>query len=256
MCGLVSYWKLAAHERERLLVAHDLLVRREHDQLAVRDVLARLREERLPLRPLPLHVRGAADVGELIDVLPPFEAARDLPRGALAHPEDEEIGLRVEEDRATYLVAPVVVVRDAPERGLDAAEDDREARLVGERLATEVRVHDRRAVRTHVDLAVGGVLVLAAHLLLRGELVQHRVEVPGADPDEEARPPHPGDVVRRVPARLRDDPHAVAAPLEETRDEDRTERRVIDVRVPGDEEHVELVPATRGHLLARRREEF
>ena len=56
-------------------------------------------------------------------------------------------------------------------------------------------------------------------------------------------------------SRLRDDADLEAAPLEEARDEDRPERRVIDVRVAGDDEDVELLPAARVHLLARRREE-
>ena len=58
-----------------------------------------------------------------------------------------------------------------------------------------------------------------------------------------------------VHARLRDDADAVAAPLEEARDEDGPERRVIDVGVARDDEDVELVPAAGVHLLARRREE-
>ena len=80
-------------------------------------------------------------------------------------------------------------------------------------------------------LAARRVLILGARLLLRGELVEHRVEVAGGDADEEPRPAHARDVRGRVPLRLRDDADLEAAPLEEARDEHGTERRVIDVRV-------------------------
>ena len=53
-----------------------------------------------------------------------------------------------------------------------------------------------------------------------------------------------------VPRRLRDEADLVAAALEKARDEDRPERRVVDVRVAGDDEDVELVPAAGVHLLA------
>jgi hypothetical protein len=173
-------------------------------------------------------------------------------RRAISHAEDEEIRLRVEEDRAPDLIGPVVVVRDAAKRSLDAAEDERQP---GERLATEVRVDDARAVGPRVGAPAGRVLILGPHLLLRGQLVQHRVEVARGDADEEARPAHARDVRRRVPARLGDDADLEAATLEEARDEDGTERGMIDVRVAGDDQDVELVPAARAHLLTRGREE-
>jgi hypothetical protein len=71
------------------------------------------------------------------------EAPGDLPDGALAHAEDQQIGLAVHQDRAAHLVRPVVVVGDAAQRGLDAAEDDRH---VAEGLATALGVDHRGAV--------------------------------------------------------------------------------------------------------------
>ena len=242
----------AAHPRERLLVLRDLLVGRKHDRLPIGHEAARVRRDRLPGAAVLLHVGGAADVGEGLDLLTGVEAARDLPCGALAHAEDEEVGLRVEQDRSADLIGPVVVVRDPPERGLDATEHDR---YTGEGLTAEVRVDDGRAVRAEVRTAAGRILVLRADLLLRRQLVEHRVEVARADTDEQARPPHPGDVRGRVPAGLGDDADPVAAPLEEAGHEDRPERGVIHVGVTRHDQDVELVPAARLHLLPRGREE-
>jgi hypothetical protein len=44
-------------------------------------------------------------------------------------------------------------------------------------------------------------------------------------------------------------------PCEEAPDQRPAERRVIDVRVAVDDQHVELVPAARVHLLPRHRQE-
>ena len=52
--------------------------------------------------------------------------------------------------------------------------------------------------------AAGRVLILAAHLLLRGQLVEHRVEVAGGDADEEPGRPMRAMSSGVLPIRLRD----------------------------------------------------
>ncbi len=141
---------------------------------------------------------------------------------------------------------------DAPQRRFDAAEHDGHAR---HRAADQVRVDDAGAVRAQAGLAAGRVLILGPHLLLRGQLVQHAVEVARGDADEEARSTQTQHVVGPIPARLGDEPHAVAATLEEASDQHRSERRVVDVRVAADDQDIQLVPAARVHLLARGRQE-
>lgn len=69
----------------------------------------------------------------------------------LAHAVDEDVGARVEQYRALELVLPVVVVGQATQARLDAADDDGG---VLERLTDEVAV-DR-------DGTVGAVTLLAA----------------------------------------------------------------------------------------------
>ncbi len=58
-----------------------------------------------------------------------------------------------------------------------------------------------------------------------------------------------------VQSRLGDDADLVAAPFEEAGDEHGAEGRVVDVRVAGDDEDVELAPVARAHLFARGRQE-
>src|SRR6185436_17454471 len=81
----------------------------------------------------------AAQVAHLLDALAPLEPLGQLPDRALAHAEDDQVGLGVEQDRAPYLLAPVVEVRDASQRRLDAPDHDRHAR---EGPARQVRIDD------------------------------------------------------------------------------------------------------------------
>jgi hypothetical protein len=58
-----------------------------------------------------------------------------------ALPIDKQVRLGIEQDRAADLLRPVVEVRDAPQAGLDAADDEGH---VGERLAHPLRIDDHR----------------------------------------------------------------------------------------------------------------
>src|SRR5690349_21330278 len=91
--------KSAAHLRERfamlLLLPRHLFVRRKDDELLVRDETALVGEEPYPCAPVLLHVRRAANVGEVGDLFARRKTSRDVPRGTLAHSEDEQVRLRV-----------------------------------------------------------------------------------------------------------------------------------------------------------------
>ena len=106
------------------------------------------------------------------------------------------------------------------------------------RLARAVRVDDGRAIGPHVARAAGRVLILAADLLLRGELVEHRVEVAGGDAEEEARLAERAERLDVAPIGLRDEADLEAAPFEEARDRaaartpgDRRRRRPMTMRM-------------------------
>ncbi len=187
-----------------------------------------------------------------IDGLAVAQAARDLPHRPLAHAEDEEVRLGVEEDRAAHGVGPVVVVRDAAQRRFDAAEDDGHV-AVG--FARAIGVDDGRAVGAHPARAARGVLILAAVLLLRGEAIEHRVHVAGGDAEEEARPTERAEGVDVAPVGLREDADLEAAPFEEARDQGRAERGVIDVGITRDDDDVELAPAASAHVVHGHRQE-
>ena len=105
-----------------------------------------------------------------LDRLARREPPGDLDDRLLAHAEDDQVGLAVEQDRPADGVAPVVVVGQPAQRRLDAAGDDRHA---GERLAGPLAVGQRRPVGPQADPAAGRVGVVVADLLVGRVVVDH-----------------------------------------------------------------------------------
>ena len=141
-------------------------------------------------------------------------------------------------------VAPVVVVRDAAQRRLDAAEHDRHVRGTPRGSAARRRWWRGRAgSRCGRPGSTGPrerIFFCAVSLLS----IESRL--PARDADEQPRPAQRAERLGACASRgWAMMPDAEAAALEEARDQHRPERRVIDVGVAGDDEDVELVPAAR-----------
>ena len=123
-------------------------------------------------------VNGAVDIGDLIDGQPRVECVGDLDNRVLAHAVDEDVGARVEQHRALELVLPVVVVGQATQARLDAADNDGG---VLERLTDEIAVDRDGTVGAVPLLAAGGIGVGVAAVLGHRIVVDHGVHVAGAD---------------------------------------------------------------------------
>ena len=82
--------------------------------------------------------RGAAYVGDLCNRLSARQPVCELDNGALCVAVEQDVCMRVDQDRSSNLVLPVVVMCYASERRFDAAEHDRH---VAESLTTALRVY-------------------------------------------------------------------------------------------------------------------
>jgi hypothetical protein len=136
--------------------------------------------------------------------------------------------------------------------GLDRTDDDRRA-WVG--FAAALGVDGDGAVGALVGLGVGGVGVVGADLAVGGVAVDHRIHVAGGDAEIQRRLAERAEGVGGVPVGLADDADAVALCFQQAPDQRHAEARVVDVGVAGDEDDVAGVPAERGHLGARHRQE-
>ena len=214
------------------------------EQLVVEDVVQRPRAA--------CAVDRSVHEGDLIHGQPAVERVCHLDDRVLAHAVEQDVGAGIEQDGALELVLPVVVVREAAQARLDAADDDG---LVLKGAADEVAVDRDGAVGTCARASAGGVGVLMARLLVNGVVVHHRVHVAGRDEKAQARLAERGDARRIGPVGLADDAYAVARMLEHAGDDRHAEARVVHIGVAADVDEVALVPAPCLHIVARDGEE-
>ncbi len=173
----------------------------------------------------------------------------DLPLGVA---EDEQVGLRVHQYRAADFFGPVVEVRDTPQRGLDAADDDGHV-LVG--LAGTLRIHDHATVGSRAGDAVRRVGIVAADPAIRGVAIHHRIHVATGDAEEQVRPAELHEVAGGVPVGLGNDADAESLSFEHAPDDGHAEARVVHVGVAGDDDDVAGIPAELIHLRPRHGQE-
>jgi hypothetical protein len=141
------------------------------------------------------HEGGAAQVADLVDRFAPGQAVGEFDQRALGVAEQQQVGLRMGQDGAAHLVRPVVVVGDAAQGRLDAADHQRH---VGEGFAGALRIDDHGAVGAAVGRGAGRVGVVGADLAVRGVAVDHRIHVAGGDAEEQLGPAQALEVGRRI----------------------------------------------------------
>ena len=138
---------------------------------------------------------------------------------------------------------------DPPEARLDAPQDDRFGRF--EIAADQVGVGDHGPVGAAAVDPPGREVVLPAPLSRGGAVGDHRVDAAARHAPEEGRFAEAGDVRPRGDVRLGDDPHAVPRPEEPLSDDGDADVGAVDVAVPGDQDHVEPIPAERPEFFRR-----
>ncbi len=189
---------------------------------------------------LAAHEGGAAQIGDLVDRRAGREPMRDLDDLPLGVAEHEQVRLRVQQHGPAHLLAPVVEVRDAAQRRLDAADDDGH---ILERFARALRVHHHAAIRPLAALATRRVRIIGADALVRGVAVHHRIHVAGGDAEEQVGLAELLERLGALPVRLRDDADAESLRLEQPPHDGHAEAGVVHVRIAGDDDDVAGIPA-------------
>ena len=188
-----------------------------------------------------------ADAAQQLGVVAVVHGACDLLHHPLAHAVDEQVGARLDEHRGAQRVAPVVVVGQPPQRGLDAPHDHRH---MGEEALEDARVDRHGVVGAEARAAAGRIGVVVAQPEVGRVVVDHRVHRSGRDAEEEARRTELGEVAQVVlPVGLGDDGDAVALGLEQAADDRGAEGRVVDVGVAREENDVEVIPSAFADLF-------
>jgi hypothetical protein len=198
------------------------------------------------------HEGRAAQVADVGNFFAFRQSVGKVHQRALGIAEDQQVGLGMRQDGTPHLVRPVIVVRDAAQGRLDAADHQRH---VGEGLAGALRIHDHRPVGAAAGRGVGRVGVVGADLAVRGIAVDHGIHVAGGDAEKQLRPAQAPEIIGRMPVRLADDADAKALRFEQAPYQRHAEAGVVDVGVAGDQDDVAFVPAQRLHFGARHRQE-
>src|SRR5690554_2719317 len=117
---------------------------------------------------------------------------------------EQNVGTRIDKHRATYLVTPVIVLSNAAQAGLNAANNNRHI-FIG--LAAALTVNDDGAIRTFAAFAMGRVGVIVAHAQVGGIAVDERIHIAASDAVEEIGLAQLHEVIGALPVGLGDDAH-------------------------------------------------
>ena len=128
------------------------------------------------------EVDGTAHVADLADGDAATQQVTDTKQNILAHTVGQDVGTGIDQDAATHLIVPIVVVGKAAKRRLKAADDDGH---VAVRLADAVGIDDAGAVGAIAHLAAGGIIVVGTALCGDSIVGDHRVDVARRDQKSE-----------------------------------------------------------------------
>ena len=172
----------------------------------------------------------------------------DLHHLALGVAVHEQIGLRIEQHRATHAVRPVIEMRHPSQRRLDAADNHGHV-LPG--FACTLGVNDHRAIGAASGGGVRRVGIVRTDATVGRVAVDHRIHIAGGDAEKKLRPAQRPKGLGGRPVRLGDNTDAKTLRLQHASDQRHAETRMIDIGIARDQDHVTLVPAEAVHFGAR-----
>ena len=164
----------------------------------------------------------------------------------LAHAVGQEVGPTVEEHGTAHTVRPVVVVCEAAQTRLDAADDDRGMLIA---FPDQIAVDRHRAVRTLPHDTARCIGVGLPVMLRDGVVIHHGIHVAAGNEETEPRLPELHDGRRIVPVRLRQHRDFIAVCLKHTGNDGGTEAGVVHIGVAHHIDEIRLCPATLQHIL-------
>ena len=121
-----------------------------------------------------LHKGGAANIGHL-----GHRFARRQPMGyfhdrTFSIAVQQNIALRVHQNTAPHFVLPIIIMRNAAQATLYAAQNNRRVRI---RLAAALRIHQRRTVGAQAADIIRAIGIVTANFSVRCVAVNHAVHI-------------------------------------------------------------------------------
>ena len=172
---------------------------------------------------------GLRDIGEVAEGDAFAQEAADFREGLFPHAIHQHVRAGGKQDGRHGFVLPIVVMGEPPERGFDAADDDRH---VGIQLLEDARVDNRGHIGAHASAPVGGVCVVRPLAPCCRIMVDHGVHCPCRHSEEKARRAQFPEVAQVVaPIGLWHEGYFQPFCFQYAPDDRCTERRMVDVGV-------------------------
>ena len=200
----------------------------------------------------PAHKGGAAHIGDGLHRLARGQPVRDLHNCPLSVTVKQQIAFCVHHNRAAHLVGPVVVVRNAAQRALDAAQHNRH---VLESLTAALAVNNGRPVGPPAGQVTRGVGVVGTNFSVRGVAVDHGIHVARGHTPEQIGFTQHLEGLGTLPIGLGNDADPKTLGLEHAPDDCHAKARVVNISVAGDQHNVAAVPAQLVHLRTAHRQQ-
>ena len=131
----------------------------------------------------------------------------DFNNSTLAHAIDKQVGARIEQNGTLKRIGPIVVMRQATQARLNAAQNNR---CVLVRAPNEVAVHRCGVVGAPIGRTARRIGILAAWNLVYGVMIHHRVHIARRNKEAQARLAEHIHAFGVAPVGLRDNAHLVA----------------------------------------------
>ena len=183
----------------------------------------------------------------LFERFPIFNGVRNLDDRFFSHTGNEAVRTARFKNRRHHSVFPIVVVAFSPERGLDAAYNDRH---IGIEFLQYGAVNRHCPVWPLSRPSFRSICVITAQALGGSVMVHHRIHRPGCNTEKEpwsAQFPEVAQIIS--PVWLRNHRHSVAFSLEYSCNYSRSEGRMVDVGISRKENHVDAVPTESLYLF-------
>lgn len=193
------------------------------------------------------------NVPYILDVPAFVESLAHLHGILLTHTVEYHIGTTFTKDTLLQFVLPIIIVCEPSHRSLNATEEDRNVRI---ELFQYLCIDYRRIVGTHVMTGVWAVGIIMAFSAVGGIAVHHGVHGTGGYGEAQPWPSQLLEVaVITMPVGLWNDGNLKAFRLKHTSYHRGTEGRVVDIRVAGKENDIQLIPSTQLDFLLCCRQE-
>ena len=163
----------------------------------------------------------------------------------LAHAEHQQIRAAVYKDARTNGIVPVVIMREAAQRGFNAADGNRNI-AIG--FSNQMAVDVDCAIRTLCCLSAGRIDIRRAAAFGGGIMVDHAVNDAGGNEKTVIRTPKAFKIVRIFPLRLSEHGNAITCGFQRADDDCRAEGRVIDICVTADIDKIRCIPTALTHV--------